>query len=799
VSDHGAAIRSSIHDAKPPGPRGHVAHEPRRALIVPEPEPEADGAGAESSPSLPQQQRVKMRQRIARFGSSRPQTPALDPLFRIIRANHPKADLGLVERAYRRAERLHEGQTRKSGDAFITHPLAVTTILAELGMTEVTLVAALLHDTVEDTDYTLAQLTHEFGEEIALLVDGCTKLDKVKYGESAKSETIRKMVVAMSRDIRVLVIKLADRLHNMRTLHYLRPDKQSRIASETLEIFAPLAHRLGMNTIKWELEDLAFGTLYPKVYDEIVRLVAEAAPSRDKYLSRVIDQVLSDLRAAKIKAAVTGRPKHYYSIYQKMVVRGRDFQEIYDLVGLRILVESNRDCYAALGVLHVRWNPLPGRFKDYIAMPKFNMYQSLHTTVLGPEGKPVELQIRTDDMHRRAEYGVAAHWKYKEGKGAGMPVKGADDAGELIWVRQLLDWQRETADPGEFLDSLRFEINTNEVYAFTPRGDVISLPQGSTPVDFAYAIHTEVGNKTIGARVNGRLVPLESVLANGDVVEIFTSKAENAGPSRDWLSFVRSPRARNKIRHFFTRERRDESIEGGKDLLARQLRKGGLPLQRLLTLEHLTAVAGYFKLTDVSALYAAVGEGTVGSQSVVNRLIAVEGGDETVAEEISEDRVVTGRRRRSSGAIDCGIRVIGASELLVKLAKCCTPVPGDDILGFVTRGSGISVHRLDCSNTASLQTEPERLIPVEWAPNAKSSFLVAIQVEALDRNRLLSDITRSLSDQHVNILSAALTTSKDRICRAKFTFETADPTHLDHVLRAVRGVPAVYEAYRIHQ
>jgi GTP diphosphokinase / guanosine-3',5'-bis(diphosphate) 3'-diphosphatase len=801
VSDHGAAIWSSAQEARP---RGHVAHEPRRALIIPE--SETDDVVSEPHPSLPnrigagaEQQRVKMRQRIARFGSSRPQTPALDPLFRIIRANHAKADLGLIERAYRTAERLHAGQTRKSGDAFITHPLAVTTILAELGMTEATLCAALLHDTVEDTNYTLTQLTHEFGEEIALLVDGCTKLDKVKYGESAKSETIRKMVVAMSRDIRVLVIKLADRLHNMRTLHYLRPDKQSRIASETLEIFAPLAHRLGMNTIKWELEDLSFGTLFPKVYDEVVRLVAEAAPSREKYLSRVIDQVQGDLRSAKIKATVTGRPKHYYSIYQKMVVRGRDFQEIYDLVGLRILVENSRDCYAALGVLHVRWNPLPGRFKDYIAMPKFNMYQSLHTTVLGPEGKPVELQIRTDDMHRRAEYGVAAHWKYKEGKGTGLPVKGADDAGELIWVRQLLDWQRETADPGEFLDSLRFEINTNEVYAFTPRGDVISLPQGSTPIDFAYAIHTEVGNKTIGARVNGRLVPLESVLANGDVVEIFTSKSENAGPSRDWMNFVRSPRARNKIRHHFTRERREESIETGKELLARQLRKGGLPLQRLLTLEHLTAVAGFFKLADVSALYAAVGEGTVGAQSVVNRLIAVEGGDETVAEEISEDRVVTGRRRRSSGAIDCGIRVIGASDLLVKLAKCCTPVPGDDILGFVTRGSGISVHRLDCSNAANLQAEPERLIPVEWAPNAKSSFLVAIQIEALDRNRLLSDITRALSDQHVNILSAGLTTSKDRICRAKFTFETADPTHLDHVLRAVRGVPAVYEAYRIQQ
>jgi GTP pyrophosphokinase len=658
----------------------------------------------------------------------------------------------------------------------------------------------LLHDTVEDTDYTVAQLTRDFGEEIALLVDGCTKLDKVKYGESAKSETIRKMVVAMSRDIRVLVIKLADRLHNMRTLHYLRPDKQSRIAAETLEIFAPLAHRLGMNTIKWELEDLSFGTLYPKVYDEIVRLVAEAAPSRDEYLSHVIDQVQADLRAAKIKANVTGRPKHYYSIYQKMVVRGRDFQEIYDLVGLRVLVESNRDCYAALGILHVRWNPLPGRFKDYIAMPKFNMYQSLHTTVLGPEGKPVELQIRTDDMHRRAEYGVAAHWKYKEGKGSAQPVKGADDASELVWVRQLLDWQRETADPSEFLDSLRFEINSNEVYAFTPRGDVISLPQDSTPIDFAYAIHTEVGHKTIGARVNGRLVPLESALANGDVVEIFTSKAENAAPSRDWLTFVRSPRARNKIRHYFTRERREESIEVGKEMLARQLRKGGLPLQRLLTLEHLTAVAGFFKLADVSALYAAVGEGTVGAQAVVNRLIMVEGGDEIVADETSEDRVVTGRRRRSSsGASDCGIRVIGATDIVVKLAKCCTPVPGDDILGFVTRGAGVSVHRVDCGNADSLRSEPERLIPVEWAPNAKSSFLVAIQIEALDRNRLLSDITRALSDQHVNILSAALNTSKDRICRAKFTFETADPTHLDHVLRAVRGVPAVYEAYRIHQ
>jgi guanosine-3',5'-bis(diphosphate) 3'-pyrophosphohydrolase len=742
-----------------------------------------------------------MRQRLARLSTGRAQAPALDPLFRMVRSNYPKADLHLIERAYRTAEKLHQGQLRKSGDAFITHPLAVTTILAELGMNEPTLCAALLHDTVEDTEYTLRELSRDFGEEVALLVDGCTKIDKVKFGESAKSDTIRKMIVAMSQDIRVLVIKLADRLHNMRTLHYLRPDKQSRIATETLEIFAPLAHRLGMNAIKWELEDLAFGTLHPKVYDEIVRLVAEAAPSRDEYLSTIIKQVESDLRAAKIKAVVTGRPKHYYSIYQKMIVRGRDFSDIYDLLGLRVLVESSRDCYAALGVLHVRWNPLPGRFKDYIAMPKFNMYQSLHTTVLGPDGKPVELQIRTEEMHRRAEYGVAAHWKYKEGKNVAVAVKNAGDTDDLVWVRQLLDWQRETADPGEFLDSLRFEINSTEVYAFTPKGDVISLPQSSTPVDFAYAIHTEVGNRCIGARVNGRLVPLESVLVNGDVVEIFTSRAQDAGPSRDWLSFVRSPRARNKIRHYFSRERRDESIETGKDILARQMRKAGLPLQRLLTLEHLTAVAGFFKLPDVSALYAAVGEKTVSAQAVVNRLIIVEGGEDIVAEETTEDRVVTGRQRKvgTAARTEPGVHVIGTSDLLVKLAKCCTPVPGDPIIGFVTKGSGVSVHRENCANAGSLTADPARLVPVEWAPTAQSSFLVAIQVEALDRNRLLSDITRALSDQHVNILSAALSTTKDRICKAKFTFETGDPKHLDHVLRAIRGVDAVYDVYRISQ
>jgi len=450
----------------------------------------------------------RVRARLARLtASTRPggTPPVLEPLVRTIRTSHPKADTRLVVRAYEVAEQMHGDQRRRSGDPYITHPLAVTTILAELGMDTTTLVAALLHDTVEDTPYTLEDVREEFGEDVAHLVDGVTKLDKIKYGEAAEAETIRKMVVAMARDPRVLVIKLADRLHNMRTLRWLKQEKQERIATTTLEIFAPLAHRLGMNTIKWELEDLAFATLYPKRYDEIVRLVAERAPSRGTQLAEVVEKVGNDLRSAKIKATVTGRPKHYYSIYQKMIVRGREFTDIYDLVGIRVTVDDVRDCYAALGTIHALWSPVPGRFKDYIAMPKFNMYQSLHTSVIGPEGKPLELQIRTAEMHKRAEYGIAAHWKYKEGGAeAAGPVKGDD----MAWLRQLLDWQKESEDPGEFLDSLRFDLHSAEVFVFTPKGDVVSLPAGATPVDFAYGVHTEVGHRCIGARVNGRLVPL---------------------------------------------------------------------------------------------------------------------------------------------------------------------------------------------------------------------------------------------------------------------------------------------------
>ena len=771
-------------------------------------ETEVQAPGAPEERVDPASAATRVRSRLARIGGrATAANPVLDPLVAVYRGTHPKGDVEVIQRAYDIAERMHQGQTRKSGDPYITHPLAVATILAELGMTAPTLCAALLHDTVEDTPYTLEELRTDFGDEVVRLVDGVTKLDKVKYGDSAQSETIRKMVVAMSRDIRVLVIKLADRLHNMRTLRYLRQEKQERIARETIEIFAPLAHRLGMNTIKWELEDLAFATLHPKVYDEIVRLVADRAPSRGQFLERVVNEVESDLRHAKVKATVSGRPKHYYSIYQKMLVREREFTDIFDLVGVRILVDTVADCYAVLGVLHARWNPIPGRFKDYISVPKFNMYQSLHTSVIGPQGKPVELQIRTRAMHRRAEYGVAAHWKYKEDAtarsgGAKVDKSAPPNADEMVWLRELMNWQSETEDSVDFLDSLRFEMNSAGVYAYTPRGDVMQLPAAATPVDFAYAVHTEVGHACIGARVNGRLVSLESELKTGDVVEIFTSRSPDAGPSRDWLDFVKSPRARNKIRQWFTKERREEAIERGRDAIAKQMRKENLPLHRIFKHDTLDTIAKDLNLADVSALYAAVGENHLGAQNIVERVLALAGGREGAEEDLAEATTIpgTGTRRARSDAGDAGVVVEGVDgDLMVKLARCCTPVPGDSIEGFVTRGSGVSVHRSDCVNLHSLRSQPERLVPVHWAPTAKSTFLVAVQVEALDRPHLLSDITRIISDQHVNILSASLSTGRDRVAKSKFSFEMADPKHLGHVLSAVRNVEGVFDVYRITQ
>jgi GTP pyrophosphokinase len=664
----------------------------------------------------------------------------------------------------------------------------VTQILAELGLNEVTLIASLLHDTVEDTPYSLMQLRVDFGDEIANLVDGVTKLDKLTYGPTAEAETVRKMVIAMSRDIRVLVIKLADRLHNARTWSYVSSESAQRKARETLDIYAPLAHRLGMNAIKWELEDLSFEALEPKKFEEISRLVAERSPSRDALTAEVIEAVQGDLLRDSIAATVTGRKKHFFSVYQKMVVRGREFNEIYDLVGIRVLVNDVRDCYAVLGSIHARWSPVPGRFKDYIAMPKFNLYQSLHTTVIGPNGKAIEIQIRTYEMHSRAEFGIAAHWKYKQG---GDPE---GNSPEMLWLRQLHEWQKETEDPSEFLEALRFDLGSPEVFVFTPKGSVVALPGGSTPVDFAFSVHTDVGLRCAGAKVNGRLVPLESKLNNGDVVEIVTNKGENAGPSRDWLNFVKSPRARSKIKAWFSKERREEAIDAGRESIARQMRKAGLPLQKIFAGHSLLELAHDMHYADIDALYSAVGDGHVSAASIIEKLVASLGAEDSHPEATIEN-IPTGVQttRRTSSAIE----VEGVDDVLVKLARCCTPVPGDPIMGFITKGSGISVHREDCINASDLQkNQSERVVAVKWLPGAASIFLVNIQVEALDRARLLADVTRTLSEQHVNILSAAVSTSKDRVAISRFTFEMADAKHLDSVLAAVRGIEGVYDVYR---
>jgi guanosine-3',5'-bis(diphosphate) 3'-pyrophosphohydrolase len=738
---------------------------------------------------------ASLRRLVPRIFSRAQPAGAVDTLIKTVRMHHPKADLSIIERAYTAAERAHSGQKRRSGEPYITHPVAVAQILADLGIGPKTVAAALLHDTVEDTEYTLDQLRADFGDEIAMLVDGVTKLDKVKYGDSTQAETVRKMIVAMSKDIRVLIIKLADRLHNARTWGFVPAESAARKATETLEIYAPLAHRLGIQAIKWELEDLSFAVLYPKLYAEIESLVKQRTPQREEFVQQVIDNINEDLKAARIRGKVAGRPKQYYSIYQKMVGRGREFDEIYDLVGIRVLVNSVRDCYAVLGAIHARWTPLPGRFKDYIATPKFNLYQSLHTTVLGPSGRPVEIQIRTQEMHQRAEFGVAAHWKYKEqvnGKSGGT---GPHNDTDMAWLAHISDWQAETADPGEFLDSLRYEIGAKEVYVFTPKGRVIGLPAGATPVDFAYAVHTEVGHRTMGSKVNGRLVPLESTLTTGDVVEVFTSKNPDSGPSQDWLNFVKSPRARNKIRQWFTKERRDEAIEQGRDAIARAMRKQNLPLQKLMNQDSFAEVAAQLKYEDVSALYAAVGEGHVSTQSVLEKVVA---SLQSVEELYSTDLPVAPRSRTQTlRSSDSGILVRGAPDILVKLARCCTPVPGDEIVGFITRGSGVSVHQKSCHNVQSLLKEPERMIDVEWAPTSKSLFMVQIQIEALDRSGLLSDVTRVLSEHHVNILSATVNTSSARLALSRFVFEMGDTTHLDRVLNAVRRIDAVYDVYRV--
>lgn len=743
--------------------------------------------------------------------SDDPLNPLL-PIMQACRNHHPDEDLSILERAYRRAVIQHSSQRRKSGEPYIIHPLAVAQILADLGMGPLVVAAGLLHDTVEDTDYTLDECRAEFGDTVTGLVDGVTKLSKMEYGDSAQAETIRKMVVAMSRDVRVLVVKLSDRVHNARTWRYVKSSSAQKKARETLDVYAPLANRLGMNAIKTELEELSFKVLYPKIYNEIVVLVARRAGQRDVYLAQILAEINEDLDAQHIKAYVTGRPKDYFSIYQKMIVRGHDFANIYDLVGVRIIVDTIRDCYAALGAVHARWSPVPGRFKDYIAMPKLNMYQSLHTTVVGPGGKPVEIQIRTWDMHRRAEFGIAAHWKYKENGQAGRALSAPDksdlkrgsdgnqelsETDNLKWIQQLADWTSETPDSNEFLGSLKEDLGAAEVYVFTPKGKIVSLPANATPVDFAYAVHTEVGHRTMGARVNGRLVPLDTKLENGDTVEVLTSKSDNAGPSRDWLSFVKSPKARNKIRQWFSKERRTEAIEEGRDELTRAMRKRNLPIGTLLTTQALVGVADELNFPNPDAVFAAIGDGQISTQNVIAHLVKDAGSDE-VDEEVEQEALplrAVENAKKKTGSL--GVSVMGVDDVWVKLARCCMPVPGDRIVGFITRNQGVSVHRADCQNMIDLQRrQPERVVDVAWT-STKGLFMVRIQVEALDRQHLLSDVTRVLADHGVNILSGSQATGSDRVAISQFSFEMADPQHLNRLLAAVRKIDGVFDVYRV--
>jgi len=717
-------------------------------------------------------------------------TDELAPVVASFRRRHPKSTTVVMAKAYETARNAHSAQIRRSGEGYINHPLAVAKIVADIGLDETTVAAALLHDAVEDTDITVADVDREFGSEVAAIVDGVTKLERIQFDsqEAQQAATMRKMLVAMAKDLRVLIIKLADRLHNMRTIAAMPIDKQQRIANETLEIYAPLAHRLGMQGLKQQLEDLAFASMYPKRYAELDHLVTSRSPQRDVYLAKAMADVRSRLTGLGIEAEVTGRGKHLWSIYEKMIQKGKDFDEIFDIVAIRVVVDSVKDCYAALGCIHGHWKPVVGRFKDYVAMPKFNLYQSLHTTVIGPGGKPLEIQIRTREMHQRAEWGVAAHWAYKEGL----------DTPDIDWLNRIIDWQTDVADPTQFMENLKTDLEQDEIFVFTPKGRVVALPIGSVPVDFAYAVHTEVGNTCIGARVNGRLVPLTHELRSGDTCEIFTSKVDTAAPSRDWLEFVVSPKARNKIKQWFTRERREDLIESGREELGRELRAERLPVNRVFEGEILVEAAAELGHDGVDPLLLAIGEGTQGARVLAQRI--AQRYRDTGAEEHLASSVLHPTELRPRGE-RVGIHVEGFDDTMVRLSRCCTPVPGDEIIGFLTRGRGVSIHRSDCANAASLAEEQSaRLVDVEWDGSTNGTvFRAAVEVVALDRSRLLRDVANALSEQHVNIVAASTHTGRDRVARMRFEFELADPGHLDDVIRTIKRIDGVYDASRIVQ
>ncbi len=721
----------------------------------------------------------------------------LAPLLASYRRRHPKAPVDMINRAYHMAAQAHRNQTRSSGESYIFHPLAVAGIVAEIGLDDVSLAAALLHDAVEDTEITLDDVEKGFGPEVAWIVDGVTKLERIQFDsrEAQQAATMRKMLVAMAKDLRVLVIKLADRLHNMRTLAGVPADKQRRIAQETLDIYAPLAHRLGIQEIKQQLEDLSFAALHPRRYAELDHLVATRTPEREVYVAQAVAEVRTRLAELGIEAEVSGRGKHLWSIYEKMVLKSREFDEIFDIVAVRVIVGSIHDCYAALGSIHGRWRPVVGRFKDYIAMPKFNLYQSLHTTVIGPGGRPIEVQIRTNEMHERAEWGVAAHWAYKD---VGRSSSHKNGSSDIDWLNRLIDWQAEVTDPAQFMQNLKTDLEQDEVFVFTPKGKVITLPVGSTPVDFAYAVHTEVGHHCIGSKVNGRLVSLDHQLASGDTCEIFTSKIENAGPSQDWLGFVVSHRAQNKIKQWFSRERRVDAIETGRDELSDEFRREGLPAQKIWSSPELADVIADLGYVDDDTFLAAIGEHHVSARGVAQR-IAKALRDGTAEVDRMPTTVVRRPKRSHADDTNVGIHVEGLDDVMVRLAQCCTPVPGDAVMGFVTRGRGISVHRVDCANAVSLANEQgTRLIDVDWDRAVKGQVYVAgVEVVALDRTRLLRDVANSLGDQGVNIVSCETVTGDDRVAKMRFGIELSTPAQLMSVLNTIKRIDGVYDAHRI--